>query len=121
MAAAAAVAAAAGASQPQAGATAAAPTAAAEESSDSEPEQESGSPQKLIRKVSTSGQIRQKVRATRVGPGGGAEARVASPPPEASHPPFHSHSALARQKTRGLQPPSSVPPSSPHRRTAPQP
>uniref|UniRef100_A0A670IM38 Diacylglycerol kinase n=1 Tax=Podarcis muralis TaxID=64176 RepID=A0A670IM38_PODMU len=42
--------AAAGASQPQAGAT----------SSDSEPEQEPGSPQKLIRKVSTSGQIRQK-------------------------------------------------------------
>ncbi|XP_039203061.1 diacylglycerol kinase delta isoform X2 [Crotalus tigris] len=59
-AAAAAAVAAAGASQPQAGATAAAPTAAAEESSDSEPEQESGSPQKLIRKVSTSGQIRQK-------------------------------------------------------------
>lgn len=37
-------------------------TAAAEvESSDSEPEQEHGSPQKLIRKVSTSGQIRSKV------------------------------------------------------------
>ncbi|KAI7801002.1 putative diacylglycerol kinase delta, partial [Triplophysa rosa] len=36
-------------------------TAAAEvESSDSEPEQEHGSPQKLIRKVSTSGQIRSK-------------------------------------------------------------
>uniref|UniRef100_A0A8C3C826 Diacylglycerol kinase n=1 Tax=Cairina moschata TaxID=8855 RepID=A0A8C3C826_CAIMO len=34
--------------------------AAADESSDSEPEQEPGSPQKLIRKVSTSGQIRQK-------------------------------------------------------------
>ncbi|KAK7879913.1 hypothetical protein WMY93_033414 [Mugilogobius chulae] len=33
---------------------------AAEESSDSEPEQEPGSPQKLIRKVSTSGQIRSK-------------------------------------------------------------
>lgn len=32
-----------------------------EESSDSEPEAEPGSPQKLIRKVSTSGQIRQKV------------------------------------------------------------
>ena len=32
-----------------------------EESSDSEPEQEHGSPQKLIRKVSTSGQIRSKV------------------------------------------------------------
>uniref|UniRef100_A0A4W4HD31 Diacylglycerol kinase n=1 Tax=Electrophorus electricus TaxID=8005 RepID=A0A4W4HD31_ELEEL len=31
-----------------------------EESSDSEPEQEHGSPQKLIRKVSTSGQIRSK-------------------------------------------------------------
>ncbi|XP_030071503.1 diacylglycerol kinase delta-like [Microcaecilia unicolor] len=31
-----------------------------DESSDSEPEQEPGSPQKLIRKVSTSGQIRQK-------------------------------------------------------------
>ncbi|PNJ35072.1 DGKD isoform 13, partial [Pongo abelii] len=31
-----------------------------EESSDSEPEAEPGSPQKLIRKVSTSGQIRQK-------------------------------------------------------------
>lgn len=33
-----------------------------DESSDSEPEQEPGSPQKLIRKVSTSGQIRSKVR-----------------------------------------------------------
>lgn len=33
-----------------------------EESSDSEPEQEPGTPQKLIRKVSTSGQIRSKVR-----------------------------------------------------------
>ncbi|XP_035477737.2 diacylglycerol kinase delta isoform X1 [Scophthalmus maximus] len=32
----------------------------ADESSDSEPEQEPGSPQKLIRKVSTSGQIRSK-------------------------------------------------------------
>ena len=32
-----------------------------EESSDSDPEQEHGSPQKLIRKVSTSGQIRSKV------------------------------------------------------------
>ncbi|XP_010791971.1 diacylglycerol kinase delta-like [Notothenia coriiceps] len=31
-----------------------------EDSSDSEPEQEPGSPQKLIRKVSTSGQIRSK-------------------------------------------------------------
>ncbi|XP_078100696.1 diacylglycerol kinase delta-like, partial [Sander vitreus] len=31
-----------------------------DESSDSEPEQEPGSPQKLIRKVSTSGQIRSK-------------------------------------------------------------
>ncbi|KAK6295571.1 hypothetical protein J4Q44_G00332840 [Coregonus suidteri] len=31
-----------------------------DESSDSEPEQEHGSPQKLIRKVSTSGQIRSK-------------------------------------------------------------
>lgn len=33
----------------------------------------------------------------------GAEARVASPPPapDASHPPFHSHSALSRRKTRG--------------------
>nr|XP_042702315.1 diacylglycerol kinase delta [Chrysemys picta bellii] len=50
--------AAAGASRPQAGVAAAA--AAAEESSDSEPEQEPGSPHKLIRKVSTSGQIRQK-------------------------------------------------------------
>uniref|UniRef100_A0ACB8FA61 Uncharacterized protein n=1 Tax=Sphaerodactylus townsendi TaxID=933632 RepID=A0ACB8FA61_9SAUR len=56
--------AAAGPSQPQAGAAAAVPaasTVATEESSDSEPEQEPGSPQKLIRKVSTSGQIRQKV------------------------------------------------------------
>uniref|UniRef100_A0A8C4V7T9 Diacylglycerol kinase n=1 Tax=Falco tinnunculus TaxID=100819 RepID=A0A8C4V7T9_FALTI len=44
----------------EAGAVAAASPAAAEESSDSEPEQEPGSPQKLIRKVSTSGQIRQK-------------------------------------------------------------
>uniref|UniRef100_A0A9J8DM21 Diacylglycerol kinase n=1 Tax=Cyprinus carpio carpio TaxID=630221 RepID=A0A9J8DM21_CYPCA len=35
--------------------------AAEAESSDSEPEQEHGSPQKLIRKVSTSGQIRSKV------------------------------------------------------------
>lgn len=35
-----------------------------EESSDSEPEQEPGSPQKLIRKVSTSGQIRSKVAAS---------------------------------------------------------
>ncbi|XP_075793535.1 diacylglycerol kinase delta isoform X4 [Pelodiscus sinensis] len=51
--------AAAGASRPQAGVAAAA-AAAAEESSDSEPEQEPGSPHKLIRKVSTSGQIRQK-------------------------------------------------------------
>lgn len=33
-----------------------------EESSDSEPEQEPGTPQKLIRKVSTSGQIRSKVK-----------------------------------------------------------
>lgn len=33
-----------------------------DESSDSEPEQEPGTPQKLIRKVSTSGQIRSKVR-----------------------------------------------------------
>lgn len=62
------MAAAAGASQPQAGAASAAtaavaPTVLPEESSDSEPEQEPGSPQKLIRKVSTSGQIRQKVRA----------------------------------------------------------
>lgn len=32
-----------------------------DESSDSEPEQEPGTPQKLIRKVSTSGQIRSKV------------------------------------------------------------
>ncbi|VTJ82706.1 Hypothetical predicted protein [Marmota monax] len=36
------------------------PPPAPEESSDSEPEAEPGSPQKLIRKVSTSGQIRQK-------------------------------------------------------------
>lgn len=36
-----------------------------EESSDSEPEAEPGSPQKLIRKVSTSGQIRQKVSPRR--------------------------------------------------------
>lgn len=36
-----------------------------EESSDSEPEAEPGSPQKLIRKVSTSGQIRQKVSSRR--------------------------------------------------------
>lgn len=62
--------AAAGAAQPQAGAVAAA-SAAAEESSDSEPEQEPGSPQKLIRKVSTSGQIRQKVRAAGGGRGQG--------------------------------------------------
>lgn len=34
-----------------------------EESSDSEPEQEPGTPQKLIRKVSTSGQIRSKVNS----------------------------------------------------------
>lgn len=34
-----------------------------DESSDSEPEQEPGTPQKLIRKVSTSGQIRSKVSA----------------------------------------------------------
>lgn len=34
-----------------------------EESSDSEPEQEPGTPQKLIRKVSTSGQIRSKVKS----------------------------------------------------------
>lgn len=33
-----------------------------DESSDSEPEQEPGTPQKLIRKVSTSGQIRSKVK-----------------------------------------------------------
>ncbi|XP_031698250.1 diacylglycerol kinase delta-like [Anarrhichthys ocellatus] len=33
---------------------------APDESSDSEPEQEPGTPQKLIRKVSTSGQIRSK-------------------------------------------------------------
>lgn len=62
--------AAAGAMQPQAGAVAAAAaSAAADESSDSEPEQEPGSPQKLIRKVSTSGQIRQKVRAAGGGRG----------------------------------------------------
>lgn len=36
-----------------------------DESSDSEPEQEPGTPQKLIRKVSTSGQIRSKVRSVR--------------------------------------------------------
>lgn len=36
-----------------------------DESSDSEPEQEPGTPQKLIRKVSTSGQIRSKVKRTR--------------------------------------------------------
>lgn len=36
-----------------------------EESSDSEPEQEPGTPQKLIRKVSTSGQIRSKVTVLR--------------------------------------------------------
>lgn len=35
-----------------------------DESSDSEPEQEPGTPQKLIRKVSTSGQIRSKVRGS---------------------------------------------------------
>lgn len=34
-----------------------------DESSDSEPEQEPGTPQKLIRKVSTSGQIRSKVKS----------------------------------------------------------
>ncbi|KAI9513682.1 hypothetical protein NQZ68_040580 [Dissostichus eleginoides] len=43
-----------------------------EDSSDSEPEQEPGSPQKLIRKVSTSGQIRSKVR----GGGGGLPDRI---------------------------------------------
>lgn len=37
-----------------------------EESSDSELEQEPGSPQKLIRKVSTSGQIRNKVACKRI-------------------------------------------------------
>lgn len=36
-----------------------------DESSDSEPEQEPGTPQKLIRKVSTSGQIRSKVKNVR--------------------------------------------------------
>ncbi|KAK5928769.1 hypothetical protein CgunFtcFv8_010063 [Champsocephalus gunnari] len=43
-----------------------------EDSSDSEPEQEPGSPQKLIRKVSTSGQISSKVR----GGGGGLPDRI---------------------------------------------
>ena len=38
-----------------------------DESSDSEPEQEPGTPQKLIRKVSTSGQIRSKVKSVRRG------------------------------------------------------
>lgn len=53
-----------------AGAGAVSPTAAGpgEDSSDSEAEQEG--PQKLIRKVSTSGQIRTKVRLGR-GPAGG--------------------------------------------------
>lgn len=37
-----------------------------DESSDSEPEQEPGTPQKLIRKVSTSGQIRSKVRRVQI-------------------------------------------------------
>lgn len=58
--------------------------AAPEESSDSEPEQEPGSLQKLIRKVSTSGQIRQKVRAAGGGRGQGlgvlAALRPALPP-----------------------------------------
>lgn len=58
--------------------------AAPEESSDSEPEQEPGSLQKLIRKVSTSGQIRQKVRAAGGGRGQGlgllAVLRPALPP-----------------------------------------
>ncbi|XP_029470937.1 diacylglycerol kinase delta isoform X3 [Rhinatrema bivittatum] len=54
--------AAAGPSLPRSGAQPPSPAAAPlpDESSDSEPEQEPGSPQKLIRKVSTSGQIRQK-------------------------------------------------------------
>lgn len=51
-----------------------------EESSDSEPEAEPGSPQKLIRKVSTSGQIRQKVRR---GSGPGARPSRRSEPREA--------------------------------------
>lgn len=72
--------AAAGVSQPQAGVA-----AAAEESSDSEPEQEPGAPQKLIRKVSTSGQIRQKVRGRGWGggrgPGLGIRFLLPPPPP----------------------------------------
>lgn len=45
-----------------------------EESSDSEPEQEPGTPQKLIRKVSTSGQIRSKVTsAAKAVPTGGSD------------------------------------------------
>lgn len=39
-----------------------------DESSDSEPEQEPGTPQKLIRKVSTSGQIRSKVEGDKIPP-----------------------------------------------------
>lgn len=39
-----------------------------DESSDSEPEQEPGTPQKLIRKVSTSGQIRSKVERSKIPP-----------------------------------------------------
>lgn len=38
---------------------------ALDESSDSDAEHEPGAPQKLIRKVSTSGQIRSKVRSRR--------------------------------------------------------
>lgn len=51
-----------------------------DESSDSEPEQEPGSPQKLIRKVSTSGQIRSKVSRVpeRAGISGSAAGSVCS-------------------------------------------
>lgn len=47
-----------------------------DESSDSEPEQEPGTPQKLIRKVSTSGQIRSKVKSVGSGVSTGGSVRV---------------------------------------------
>ena len=63
------------------------PAAAADESSDSEGEHEG--PQKVIRKVSTSGQIRSKVRGEGTGarrllrtpaPDGAARGRIPLPP-----------------------------------------
>lgn len=104
--------AAAGAAQPQAGAVAAAAattSAAAEESSDSEPEQEPGSPQKLIRKVSTSGQIRQKVRAGAAGRASGsgsAAAGSASASPSAPPPPPPPARHGLRRRRRGERPPA---------------